>query len=65
LWKHSQIPLVCGLLVLVRGGPAGLIGFGTLFFLRVGREEALMIETFGDEYRRYMARTARILPGVY
>ena len=44
---------------------AGLIGFGTLFFLRVGREEALMTETFGDEYRRYMSRTARILPGIY
>ena len=45
-------------------GPAGLIGFGTLFFLRVGREEARMTETFGDEYRRYMA-PARILPGIY
>jgi hypothetical protein len=22
----------------------------------------LMIETFGDDYRRYMARTSRILP---
>ena len=29
------------------------------------REEALMAETFGDEYRRYMARTSRILPGIY
>jgi protein-S-isoprenylcysteine O-methyltransferase Ste14 len=46
-------------------GPAGLVGFGTLFFLRVGREEALMIETFGDDYRRYMARTARVVPGLY
>jgi protein-S-isoprenylcysteine O-methyltransferase Ste14 len=24
-----------------------------------------MTETFGDEYRRYMARTKRILPGIY
>jgi protein-S-isoprenylcysteine O-methyltransferase Ste14 len=24
-----------------------------------------MAETFGDEYRRYMARTSRILPGIY
>ncbi len=42
-----------------------LPNFGTLFFLRVGREEALMPESFGDEYRRYMARTSRILPGIY
>ncbi len=46
-------------------GSSGLVGFGTLFFLRVGREEELMIETFGDDYRRYMARTSRILPGIY
>jgi protein-S-isoprenylcysteine O-methyltransferase Ste14 len=24
-----------------------------------------MAETFGDEYRRYMARTSRIVPGIY
>ncbi len=45
--------------------PAGLIGFGTLFFARVGHEERMMLERFGDEYRAYMARTKRIIPGVY
>jgi protein-S-isoprenylcysteine O-methyltransferase Ste14 len=46
-------------------GPAGLIGFGTLFFGRVGREEAMMINAFGDEYRDYMRRTARVVPRIY
>ena len=32
---------------------------------RIRREEELMVETFGDEYRRYMARTSRIVPGIY
>lgn len=46
-------------------GPIGLAAFAVLFFLRVGREEALMTETFGDRYRAYMSRTARIVPWVY
>ena len=46
-------------------GLSGLIGFGTLFFARVGREERMMLETFGEEYRAYMGRTKRIIPGVY
>ena len=46
-------------------GPIGLVGFGLLFFLRVPREERVMIETFGDEYRDYMRRTARIIPWIY
>jgi protein-S-isoprenylcysteine O-methyltransferase Ste14 len=46
-------------------GPAGLLGFAILFFGRVGREEQMMIEAFGDEYRRYMAGTRRIIPGIY
>jgi len=46
-------------------GPAGLVGFGILFLLRVGREEAMMLESFGEEYRAYMARTARLIPHIY
>lgn len=29
---------------------------------RIDREEALMIETFGDEYHKYMKRTGRFFP---
>ncbi len=46
-------------------GPVGLVGIGLLFAFRVGREEQLMIETFGDDYRAYMRRTARIVPGLF
>jgi protein-S-isoprenylcysteine O-methyltransferase Ste14 len=46
-------------------GPAGLVGFGILFFGRVRREEEMMIGAFGDEYRAYMRRTARIVPWLY
>jgi protein-S-isoprenylcysteine O-methyltransferase Ste14 len=46
-------------------GPAGLVGFGILFFGRVRREEEMMITAFGDEYRAYMARAARVVPWIY
>jgi protein-S-isoprenylcysteine O-methyltransferase Ste14 len=46
-------------------GLAGIVGWGILFFLRIDREERLMVETFGDQYRAYMRRTARVLPWVY
>lgn len=46
-------------------GPAGLVGFGTLFVGRVRREEDMMIGAFGEEYRSYMRRTARVIPWIY
>ena len=46
-------------------GPSYLVTFGILYALRVGREEKMMIEEFGDEYRAYMRRTKRLLPGVW
>lgn len=46
-------------------GVAGLVGFGTLFALRLGPEERMMEVAFGDEYRAYKARTWRIIPYVF
>jgi len=33
-----------------------------VFFLRVPREEQMMIEQFGDQYRQYMKKTGRFFP---
>lgn len=43
-------------------GLAGLVGFGTLYLFRVGREEALMRETFGAAWDAYAAHTPRVIP---
>jgi protein-S-isoprenylcysteine O-methyltransferase Ste14 len=61
LWAIAQALLLPNWVA----GLAGVVGFGTLFFLRLKSEERLMLETFGDEYRHYMARTWRVLPGVF
>jgi protein-S-isoprenylcysteine O-methyltransferase Ste14 len=47
------------------GGLAGLAGFGLLFFLRIGPEERMMEEAFGEEYRAYRKRTWRIIPFLF
>ncbi|PKA44345.1 protein-S-isoprenylcysteine O-methyltransferase [Rhizobium sullae] len=46
-------------------GLAGLTGFAILFFLRVDKEERMMLEIFGPQYRAYMDRTRRIIPYLY
>ncbi|MDW6022137.1 protein-S-isoprenylcysteine O-methyltransferase [Mesorhizobium sp. BAC0120] len=46
-------------------GAAGVVGFGFLFFSRIGPEERLMEEAFGEEYRDYKARTKRVIPHIY
>ncbi|WKB53758.1 protein-S-isoprenylcysteine O-methyltransferase [Eleftheria terrae] len=43
-------------------GALAIPGFALLYFLRVPREEELMLETFGEDYRDYMRRTGRVLP---
>jgi protein-S-isoprenylcysteine O-methyltransferase Ste14 len=46
-------------------GPSNLVAFAVLFALRVRAEERMMLEQFGDEYTAYVARTNRLVPGVW
>jgi len=46
-------------------GPSYLVAMGILFALRIGAEEHMMLETFGNEYAAYMAKTKRLVPGVW
>lgn len=61
LWAIAQALLLPNVIA----GSAGLICVGLLYLLRIGREEQLMIDTFGDEYRDYIAHTKRLIPGLY
>ena len=46
-------------------GPSYLVVFGLLVALRLGPEERMMTEEFGDAYRAYVLRTKRLVPGVW
>jgi protein-S-isoprenylcysteine O-methyltransferase Ste14 len=61
LWAVAQALLLPNWVA----GAAGLVGFGTLFALRVGHEERMMEAAFGDAWRAYAARTWRVVPGVF
>jgi protein-S-isoprenylcysteine O-methyltransferase Ste14 len=38
--------------------------FAAMYFLRVHREEQMMCELFGEEYREYMRQTGRLIPRI-
>jgi protein-S-isoprenylcysteine O-methyltransferase Ste14 len=61
LWAIAQALLLPNWVA----GFSGVVGFGILFFGRIAREERLMLETFGDDYRAYMARTGGIFPSIF
>jgi protein-S-isoprenylcysteine O-methyltransferase Ste14 len=46
-------------------GLSNLVAFVVLFAFRVGPEERMMAEHFGDEYAAYTARTKRLVPHVW
>lgn len=43
-------------------GLGGLLSFLPVYLYRVPREEQMMLEHFGDQYRSYMDRTGRVIP---
>lgn len=61
LWALAQPFLLANWIA----GFSGIAGFGALYFLRIGQEEAMMEQRFGDEYRAYCKRTHRLIPGIY
>ena len=46
-------------------GVSNLVAFAVLFALRIGPEEKMMGEQFGNEYAAYTARTKRLIPHVW
>ena len=45
-------------------GCSALTAFAPMYFFRLPREERMMCEFFGQEYRDYMQRTGRIVPRI-
>ena len=46
-------------------GLSNLVAFAVLIALRVGAEERMMAQQFGNEYATYTARTKRLIPRVW
>ena len=60
LWGIAQALLIHNWIA----GLASLVVIVPLYILRVRREERMMLEQFGEEYRAYMGQTGRILPRI-
>jgi protein-S-isoprenylcysteine O-methyltransferase Ste14 len=58
LWSIAQILLLWNWIA----GPAGLLTFALVYATRVPKEERMMLDQFGDEYRAYQRRTGAIVP---
>ena len=46
-------------------GPSYLIALALLFAYRVGVEERMMLDEFGDDYAAYVTTTSRFVPGLW
>jgi protein-S-isoprenylcysteine O-methyltransferase Ste14 len=75
IYRHVRHPMYSAFLVYSVGqalvvpnwiaGPSYGVAMGLLVALRLGPEERMMTEEFGDEYRAYARQTKRLVPGVW
>jgi protein-S-isoprenylcysteine O-methyltransferase Ste14 len=61
LWSIAQ----CLLLQNFIAGFSTLVIDVIMYFIRVPKEEQMMLDQFGDEYREYMKRTGRLFPKIF
>jgi protein-S-isoprenylcysteine O-methyltransferase Ste14 len=75
IYSRIRHPMYLGCLIFAAGqglvvpnylaGPSFGIGMMLLFALRVGYEERMMFDEFGDEYTAYCKRSNRLIPGIW
>jgi protein-S-isoprenylcysteine O-methyltransferase Ste14 len=58
LWAMAQLLLLPNWIA----GPAFLVSFLPLYLRRVPREEQMLLDYFGEQYRTYVSRTGRVIP---
>ena len=63
-WIAKAVILVASVVMVVIRATHGRRSRGVkiLFALRIGAEERMMLEAFGDEYAAYMTRTKLLVP---
>ena len=74
VFKHVRHPITLAALIYTPAMPLVLssvygflvmLGIVPLFLYRIGIEEKMLIEKFGDEYLQYMKRTRKLIPLIY
>lgn len=58
IWTIAQALIASNLMA----SPSGLMAWTFLYCIRIPKEEKMMIENFGDEYKLYINQTGKIFP---
>lgn len=74
IYRFVRHPIYLGAVLVMLGGPIGtsswiallpMLLLIPLLIYRMGVEEGLLLEEFGDQYRVYMSNTKRLIPFIY